>query len=103
MEATEKSKIAAAYKITETSLDVFLRYAEDAGNWSGSPLVYETENGKAERGNLTQLKRAGLITTDFDEGQTWISFTKKGTALATELKIWLGNGDQGDYREFIKL
>lgn len=38
--------------------------------------------GREDRGNLTQLKRAGLITTFADEGCTWITFTPAGVALA---------------------
>jgi hypothetical protein len=39
---------------------------------------------KAERGNLTQLKVAGLITTDIEEGNTWLFFTDAGKALAAQ-------------------
>ena len=71
--------------ITGTSLKVFLAYADDACNWSGVPLVGGNVGGdKAERGNLTQLKQAGLITTDYDEGCTWVYFTDAGVALAAE-------------------
>lgn len=71
--------------ITETSLQVFLAYADDAANWSGAPLVGGNVGGsKEERGNLTQLKQAGLITTETDEGCTWIYFTASGRALAAE-------------------
>jgi hypothetical protein len=71
--------------ITATSLKVFLAYAKDAGNWSGSPLVGGNVGGsKEERGNLTQLKQAGFITTFTDEGCTWINFTPAGIALAAE-------------------
>ena len=69
--------------ITDASLAVFLAYARDAGNWSGMPLVGGNVGGsKEERGNLTQLKRAGLIRTMSEEGCTWISFTDAGVALA---------------------
>lgn len=67
------------------SMKLFLAYAEDAGNWSGNPLVGGNVGGsKEDRGNLTQLKKAGLITTWVDEGQTWIDFTDEGKALAKE-------------------
>jgi len=70
--------------ITEQSLKLFLEYAEDSDNWSGYPLVGGNVGGsKEDRGNLTQLKRAGLITTWNDDG-TWISFTDAGKALALE-------------------
>jgi hypothetical protein len=71
--------------ITETSLAVFLAYAADADNWNGQPLVGGNVGGsKEERGNITQLKQAGLITTEIDEGCTWLQFTANGKALALE-------------------
>lgn len=71
--------------ITATSLELFLAYARDAGNWSGTPLVGgNVGGGKEERGNLTQLKRAGLITTFRDGGDTWVDFTPRGIAAAAE-------------------
>jgi len=71
--------------ITQTSLDLFLAYARDAGNWSGTPLVGGNVGGsKEDRGNLTQLKRAGLITTDKSDGETWVNFTTAGIALAAK-------------------
>ena len=80
-----------AHTITPKSLEVFLAYAHDAGNWSGVPLVGGNVGGdRAERGNLTQLKIAGLIETDTDEGNTWLYFTDAGKALAAEHGIDLG-------------
>lgn len=71
--------------ITQTSLALFLDYANDAGNWSGQPLVGGNVGGsKEERGNLTQLKKAGLIETFKDEGETWIIFTDAGIELAAQ-------------------
>lgn len=71
--------------ITQTSLNIFLAYAADACNWSGCPMVGGNVGGsKEERGNLTQLKQAGLIRTQYDEGCTWIYFTEEGKALALE-------------------
>jgi hypothetical protein len=71
--------------ITSQSLAVFLAYAKDACNWSGMPLVGGNVGGsKEERGNLTQLKQAGLIKTQNDEGCTWMIFTDEGKALAAE-------------------
>jgi hypothetical protein len=76
--------------ITETSLKVFLAYADDADNWNGTPLVGGNVGGdKAERGNLTQLKKAGLITTGIEEGHTWLFFTDAGKALAAKHGIKL--------------
>ena len=71
--------------ITETSLALFLEYAEDASNWNGMPLVGgNVSSGPAERGNLTQLKVAGLIETFKEEGHIWLDFTDAGKALAAE-------------------
>lgn len=76
-------------KLTERSMKLFLEYAEDADNWSGNPLVGGNVGGsKEDRGNLTDLKKAGLITTFnyFEEGRpdTWIEFTEAGKQLARE-------------------
>lgn len=71
--------------ITERSLALFLAYASDAGNWNGTPLVGGNVGGsKEDRGNLTQLKRAGLVTTFESDGEMWVSFTEAGKTLATE-------------------
>jgi hypothetical protein len=82
-----------AIAITQASKDVFIAYAKDAGNWSGTPLVGGNVGGsKEERGNLTQLKQAGLITTQRDEENsacTWIYFTDAGKAYAASLGITL--------------
>lgn len=67
--------------ITETSLELFLSYARDAGNWSGTPLV---GGSAAERGNLTQLKKAGLLTTFPYDGESFIEFTDAGKTLAAK-------------------
>jgi hypothetical protein len=69
-------------KVTEKSHQLFLAYANDARNWNGNPLVGGNVGGtKEERGNLTQLKQAGLITTWYDDG-TWVTFTEVGKAYA---------------------
>lgn len=73
--------------ITDRSLEVFASYAEDAINWDGEPLL---SGDAAERGNLTQLKKAGLIDTFKDGGCTWIHFTDDGRALAESMGIDIG-------------
>jgi len=71
--------------ITDKSKSLFLAYANDAGNWSGTPLVGGNVGGsKEDRGNLTQLKVAGLIETWNDEGHTWLRFTEAGVKFAAE-------------------
>lgn len=71
--------------ITTISLKLFLTYAEDANNWNGSPPVGDARGDhRAHRGNLTQLKQAGLIRTEQDEGLMWIVFTETGKSLAKQ-------------------
>jgi hypothetical protein len=78
--------------ITPDSFKLFMELANDAGNWSGTPLL---EVSPAERGNLTQLKVAGLLTTMTDDGCVFAVFTDAGVALAvangvhkSDLGIW---------------
>lgn len=74
--------------LTEQSLALFLAYAKDAGNWSGTPPVDGNVAGTAEgRGNLTQMKRRGLITTFRYDGGAWVDFTPDGRALAAAHNI----------------
>lgn len=80
-------------QITDRSKALFLDYAKDADNWSGTPLVGGNLGGSAEdRGNLTQLKQAGLIMTNQDGRDTWIYFTSLGRKYAAEhgVKILAG-------------
>lgn len=74
----------ATNDITPASLNLFLALAKEAGDWNGAPL-YEG-NSKAERGNLTQLKVAGLLTTERDDDSDclWVYFTDAGKALAAQ-------------------
>jgi hypothetical protein len=67
-----------APNITDASLALFIKYAKDADNWSGTPCV----GGNVGGGNLTQLKKAGMITTFVSDGATFVQFTDSGKALA---------------------
>lgn len=79
--------------ITPQSLKVFLAYAADAPNWGGTPLVGgNVGGGPEERGNLTQLKKAGLIQTSQDDGATFVHFTAAGEALADQHGLSLDPG-----------
>lgn len=73
--------MATTTNITEASLALFKALAEDAANWSGTPPAWVTAE---ERGNLTQLKRAGLLKTFVDEGDPFAQFTDAGVAFAAE-------------------
>ncbi len=64
---------------------LFLEYAADAGNWSGTPMVGgNVIQTKENNGHLTAAKKAGLLTTYKSEGDAWIQFTPAGKALAAE-------------------
>lgn len=73
-------------EITVASFELFMQYANDAGNWSGTPLVDDGGNtgadAKANRGNLTQLKKLGLVTTFRSDGCNWLDFTDEGKRFA---------------------
>jgi hypothetical protein len=70
-------------RITRASRTLFELFAIDAPNWSGTPMLNgNVEITAAERGNLTQLKREGLIETFVSDGEKWVQFTKKGQAYA---------------------
>lgn len=74
--------------ITEASKAMFIALAEDAGNWSGTPPVDgNVQIGKEGRGNLTQLKKAGLISTFSWDGDMWVQFEDAGKEYAKELEI----------------
>ncbi len=79
--------------ITDNAKQLFVLYAEDAGNWSGTPLVggnVELLSLKQDRGLLTNLKRAGLITTFASDGESWVRFTAAGRELAVSLGLEIG-------------
>lgn len=70
--------------LTKDSHDTFMLYADDAGNWSGNPWVSEgnIQPTKAQRGNLSDLVKKGLIEiVDYEPG-TYIKFTDAGKAYA---------------------
>lgn len=76
--------------LTAESLNLFLAYVRDAGNWSGTPPVGGNVGGtKEQRGNLTHLKKAGLIKTFTSDGDTWVQFTDAGRELASRHNIKL--------------
>jgi len=70
--------------LTFASSALFVSLVGDAGNWSGTPIVEVTP---AQRGNLTDLKKAGLLTTHSDRGCVFAYFTAKGVELAKSLDL----------------
>lgn len=71
----------ASETLTPASLELFLGFAEDAANWSGYPLVTVTPE---QKGNLTHLKKLGLLDTFVDEDCSFVVFSESGKALAAE-------------------
>jgi len=72
----------AAADLTPASVALFISLAKEAGDWSGTPLI---DISKEERGNLTQLKRAGLLTTTRDSDRNmFANFSDAGIKLASE-------------------
>lgn len=77
--------------LTQESYTLFMDLAEDALEWSGQPPVDIT---KEQRGNLTDLKRKGLIVTETEMLEMavggkrkleWVQFTAKGIEYAKQL------------------
>ena len=78
----------ANVQITEQSKSLFIAYFNDAGNWNGNPAIGHNVGDKpANKGNLTQLKGAGLVTAWVDEGHAWLSFTQLGLEYAAEIGL----------------
>jgi hypothetical protein len=69
----------ATIKLTAQSMKLFAQLCYDSGDWSGSPLV---DVNRQTRGNLTDLKKAGLIRTVTDEGNVFAEFTDLGYKYA---------------------
>jgi hypothetical protein len=67
--------------LTPASLSLFISLAKDAPNWNGQPLLDIT---KAQRGNLTDLKKNDLLTTFKDDGCDFVIFTDAGKAFAAQ-------------------
>jgi hypothetical protein len=70
-------------ELTIASITLFFLYRADAPNWGGTPPVGSVGgNISAQRGNLTQLKKFGLVETFVHDGETFVRFTAKGEAFA---------------------
>jgi hypothetical protein len=68
-----------AINLTAESLELFIEIASDADNWNGQPII---NISKEQRGNLSDLKKKGLLVTFRDEGCDWADFTPEGRSLA---------------------
>ena len=71
--------------LTDATLAVFLDFARTCRAEERDPEVCGTS--RKDKGHITNLKKAGLITTSIDDSgwnNNWVAFTDKGKALAAE-------------------
>ena len=79
-------------ELTATSAKLLTDLIQDAGNWSGRPpLNGNVQTDNALKGNVTDLKKQGYISTQLDEGFAWVNFTKKAVEFAA------ANGIKGNF------
>lgn len=79
--------------LTDASLELFLAYARDAANWDGRPPIGENvDSSRESQGHITQMKKAGLITTERQGPWSLIVFTDAGRALAAEHGVEVSHG-----------
>lgn len=81
---------ATEIPMTLATQALFKSIVDDLPNWSFMAPTFNHADS-AKRGNLTNLKRRGLITTCQDEGISWISVTDEGKAVAKATGIWPAN------------
>lgn len=90
------SKPITSKDLTSPSLELFKFYAQDAGNWSGTPCTSgNLELTPARKGSLTDLKRKKLLTTFEHDGLSYVEFTPAALPLAKELGIDLSDYVKG--------
>ena len=73
--------------LTEKSQKLFTELAKDAGNWGGEPWL---DGSASDCGNLTDLKKNGLVTSRAardSAGGTFVTFTVAGKLFAKSLGI----------------
>ena len=70
------------------AIDLFKLIVEDAADWSGNPGP-NLEFTKEEKGYLTKLKKAGVLSTVVDDAEpiVWVTFHQPAADLAKELNI----------------
>ena len=76
--------------LTEKSLAFFTKCAKEAPNFGGNPWVCEVISSAADKGNLTDIKKVGLIRTVNNGDGEYLVFTPEGRNLAQSLNIELG-------------
>jgi len=93
MTNVEQKLVGEFLDLTATSRSLLLRLISDAPNWAGNPMLAQSSIGgdeRKERGNITDLKRKGLITSFIDDGFVFITFSKKCYDILDALNIQTG-------------
>ena len=81
---------AAHIELSPNALNLFRLYWQDAGNWSGTPMLNGNVSllgAKEDRGLITHLKMAGLIKTFASDGCSFLSFTPAGVAFGASIGL----------------
>lgn len=64
---------------------MFIDLAKDSSNWSGTPMFQGTQK---QKGNLTDLKKRGLIETWVeDDGCIFVKFKPEGISYAATIGL----------------
>jgi hypothetical protein len=67
--------------LTPASLDLLVSLIKDSGNWSNHPMLDLDDAGK---GNFTDLKKKGLVSSHLDEGINWATFRFEAGQIVTD-------------------
>jgi hypothetical protein len=72
--------------LTEDSAKLFTAVVKDLMNWGDTTPCFNHLTAQT-RGNLTDLKKRGLVTTFKSDGEEWIELTPAGVAHAMEIGL----------------
>lgn len=89
---TKLNEVSNPKFVSDTSKLLFVLLIEDAGNWGGIPLWGGNvgDSSRQEAGYLTNLKKAGLLTTEQDSDNyrcQWVHLTLAGAVYAKQLGL----------------
>lgn len=70
--------------MTDDSLDLFIKLAEAAEDWGGTPPINISQE---QKGNLSDLKNRGLVETFEVSDRIHCRFTEAGAVLAAEYDL----------------
>lgn len=82
-EPAKRTFVEVTFGVTAGELELFRKLAQDAGNWSGTPLLPLIS--PQEKGYFTSLKKRGLMGSFVDSGCVFATFSKTGALMAKEL------------------